>query len=144
MAYRVPTDEILVASIAAAIRDMEMIGSQRQFTDLVRDELHHIDPKYGITEERVRRVAINAGLVRVDVKTRDTGEILDITMCPVCSSRLKQIRGETIYRKVATIAKECPICSFSMRATRLVPVRYTFYNAYPRRPISKRDEQRTL
>ena len=144
MAYRVPTAEVLSAAVAAAIKDMDTVGSQRRFTDLVRAELRRIDPRYGVTEDRLRRTAINARLVRVAVDTRDTGKRKKVVTCPVCGSRLKRVRNRTISGGTVTIGKKCPLCPFRMGTTRRVPVRYTFANAHPRRYSFKKDEQRTL
>lgn len=144
MAHRVPTAEVLSAAVAAAIKDMNIVGSQRRLTCLVREELRRIDPRYGVTEERVRRMAINARLVKVMVESRDTGKRKRVTTCPVCGSRLKRVRNRTITGGTVTIGKKCPLCPFRMGTTRRVPVRYTFANAHPRRYSFKKDEQRTL
>jgi hypothetical protein len=144
MAYRVPTTEVLAAAVAAAIRDLNVVGSQRQLTDLVREELRRIDPMYGVTEERVRKTAINARLVKVEVESRDTRRRKRVITCPVCGSKLKRVRNRTISGGTVTIGKKCPVCPFRMGTTRRVPVRYVFVNANPRRYSFKENEQRTL
>ena len=144
MPYRVPTAEVLAVAVSAAIRDINVVGSQRRLTELVREELRRIDPMYGVTEERVRRTAITAGLVKVTVESRDTGKRKKVVECPVCGSKLKRVRNRTITGGTVTIGKKCTVCPFRMGTTRRVPVRYAFANAHPRRYTFKKNEQRTL
>ena len=55
------------------LREHGAITSQRLFAHFVREKLRCLDKDYAITDERVRKIAIQSGLVSLDVETRDTG-----------------------------------------------------------------------
>jgi len=144
MAIRIPTAEVLAVAISAALRDNNTVGSQRRLAELVREELHRLDPEYGVTKERVRRIAITSGLVKVNVETRDTGKRKRTTICPVCGSKMGRVRNRTITGGTVTLGRKCTVCPFRMGTTRRVPTRYIFTNAHPRRYKVKKEVQRTL
>jgi len=144
MAYRVPTAEVLAVAIANALRENPTVGSQRRLAELVREKLAELDPAYAVTEERVRRTAISAGLVKVEVLTRDTGRRKRTTQCPVCGARLERVRNRTITGGTVTIGRKCRTCLFQMGRTLCVPTRYVFSTAHPRRRSRMDSRQRTL
>jgi len=133
-------------AIADALREHGAIGSQRLFARFVREKLHCIDKDYGVTEERVRRTAIQSGLVKVDVETRDTGVRVKGGRCPVCDSRLRRVRNRTLYGGYVILGYRCTSCPYKMGATRRVPVKYTFHDALPKVRCKKerKSTQRTL
>lgn len=144
MAYRVPTAEVLAVAIANALRESPTVSSQRRLAELVREKLGELDPSYAVTEERVRRTAISAGLVKLEVLTRDTGKRRKATHCPVCGSKLERVRNRTITGGTVTIGRRCESCQFQMGRTQRVPTRYVFSSAHPRRRGRMDERQRTL
>jgi len=145
MSYRVPTVEVLAVAISDVLREHGAIASQRLFAEFVREKLGHLDKNYAVTEERVRRVAIQSGLVKVEVESRDSGVKTKMGRCPVCGSRLRKVRNETIYGGSVILGYRCTACPYSMGSTRKIPTRYIFHDALPRaRPSEKKHTQRTL
>ena len=141
-----PPVEVLAIAIADALREHGAISSQRLFAHFVREKLRCIDRAYGVTEERVRRTAIQSGLVKVDVETRDTGVRVKGGRCPVCNSRLRRVRNRTLYGGYVILGYRCISCPYKMGTTRRVPVKYTFHDALPRVKCrgEKKTKQRTL
>jgi transposase-like protein len=141
MSYRVPTAEVVAIAISDVLREHGAITSQRLFAHFVREKLRCLDKEYAITEERVRKIAIQSGLVSLDVETRDTGIRVKVGRCPVCNSRLRKVRNETIYGGSVILGYRCTSCPYAMGTTRKVPVKYTFHDALPR--IRCRTERKT-
>jgi transposase-like protein len=141
MSYRVPTAEVLAVAIADVLREHGAITSQRLFTHFVREKLRCLDKDYTVTEERVRMVAIQSGLVTVEVETRDSGIKVKGGRCPVCDSRMRKVRNSTIYGGSVILGYRCTSCPYKMGVTKRVPVKYTFHDALPR--VHCRTEQKT-
>lgn len=146
MSYRVPTAEVLAVAIADVLREHGVIGSQHLFARFVREKLRCMDKNYTVTEERVRRLAIQSGLVTVEVETRDTGVKVKGGRCPVCGSRMRRVRNSTIYGGSVILGYRCTSCPYKMGSTQRAPVKYTFHDALPK-PHCRRQikgKQRTL
>jgi transposase-like protein len=101
-----------------------------------------MDKDYTVTEERVRRLAIQSGLVTVDVESRDTGIKIKLGRCPVCSSRMRKVRNETIYGGSVILGYRCTSCPYKMGTTRRIPIKYTFHDALPR--VQCRGERKSM
>lgn len=145
MSYRVPSAEVLAVAISDVLREHGMISSQRLFAYFVREKLKCLDKQFAVTEERVRRTAMQSGLVRLEVETRDTGVKVKGGYCPVCHSRLRRVKNETIYGGTVTLGYRCVSCPYVMGATLRVPTKYTFHEAMPRqrcRTSSKHTQRR--
>jgi transposase-like protein len=145
MSYRVPTVEVLAVAISDVLREHGSISSQRLLAEFVLEKLKHLDKDYTVTEERVRKVAIQAGLVKVEVESRDSGIRQKMGRCPVCDSRMRKVRNETIYGGSVILGYRCTSCPYSMGTTKKVPVKYIFHDALPRAKVKPtRHTQRTL
>lgn len=145
MSYRVPTMEVLAVAISDVLREHGSITSQRLLAELVREKLKRLDSSYSVTEERVRKSAIQAGLVKVEVESRDSGIKMKMGRCPVCASRMRKVRNETIYGGSVILGYRCTACPYSMGITKKVPIKYIFHDALPRvRVKDKKHTQRTL
>jgi hypothetical protein len=140
MSYRVPSAEVLAVAIADVLREHGTISSQRLLAHFVREKLHCVDRSYGITEERVRRTAVQSGMARMEVETRDTGIKVKGGRCPVCNARLRKIRNRTIYGGSVILGYRCSSCSYKMGTTLRVPVKYIFHAALPNAGCKKERE----
>ena len=94
--------------------------------DLTRKKLREINPEYSVTDERVRKVAIQTGVASVEIKSREIPSQKPTTECPVCSSKMRRIKNKTLYGKAVTLRYKCPKCKFSTGICRSIPVRYIF------------------
>jgi transposase-like protein len=145
MSYRVPTAEVLAVAISDVLREHGAISSQRLFAEFVLEKLKRLDKDYAVSEERVRRVAIQSGLVKVEVETRDSGVRTKMGRCPVCGARMRKVRNETIYGGSVILGYRCTSCPYSMGTTKKIPTKYIFHDALPRvRVPEKKHTQRTL
>jgi transposase-like protein len=145
MSYRIPTPEVLAVAISDVLREHGAITSQRLFAEFVREKLQRMDPAYAVTEERVRIMAIQSGLVKVEVESRDSGIKTKMGRCPVCGSRMRKVRNETIYGGSVILGYRCTSCPYSMGTTKKIPTKYIFHDAQPKQRRSEsRHTQSTL
>jgi transposase-like protein len=83
--------------------------------------------------------------VKVEVESRDSGVKTKMGRCPVCGSRMRKVRNETIYGGSVILGYRCTSCPYSMGTTKKVPTKYIFHDAHPNvRAPAKKHTQRTL
>jgi len=126
MAYRIPSDTELEEAIKDALRRHGVVNSQRKLTALVLKELRRHDPDFTVSEERVRRAAIDHGLANVEIHCRDSDEKTSAGNCPVCGGRTKRIRNLTVYGGTVTVGYKCSVCGYWTGLKHRVPTLYVF------------------
>ncbi len=126
MAYRLPSKEEVEHAIAAVLRREKKLPSESRFLSLVRRELKRKDKEYTISHERLRRIALCSGLCKVTIHTREAPTRRPMAKCPVCNTRVKAVKNETIYGGTVTLGYECPFCGYWTGMKRRVPQRYVF------------------
>jgi len=127
MSYRIPSKEVLADAISAVLQKRPMVGSQRKLTQLVLKKLRSIEKDYTASEERIRRVAIDSGAAKIEIHCRESEEKSRYSRCPVCGSKMRRIRNETIFGGTVTLGYKCTRCPYWTGLQLRVPVRYVFY-----------------
>jgi len=127
MSYRIPPAELLADTIRAVLDRHPMVGSQRRLTALVLRELRKEDPGYTASEERIRRVTIDHGLAKLEIHAREAEEKSRYSRCPVCGSKMKRVRNETIFGGTVTLGYKCMRCPYWTGLRKRIPIRYVFY-----------------
>src|SRR2546427_10090130 len=94
--YRIPNDDRVRDSLVRVLSTRPMVDSQRRLKQLVEKDLKG-DEKYRVGEPRLRHLAIESGLVDLEIRCRDTDEMRSLIQCPVCGARLKKGRNMTVY-----------------------------------------------
>ena len=126
MAYRKPADTEIIEAIRDALQRHGVINSQRKMTRLVLKELKRHDSDYAVSEERVRRLAIDNGLAKVEIRCRETDEKTSARDCPVCGGKTVRIRNETVYGGTVTLGYKCKTCNYWTGLKQRVPTLYVF------------------
>ena len=99
-----------------------MVDSQRRLKALVEKDMKG-DEKYRVGEPRLRVLAIESGLVNLEIRCRDTPEMRSLVKCPVCGERLKKVRNMTVYGGTVTLGYRCERCKYWTGLRRRVPTR---------------------
>lgn len=129
MPYRIPSEETLSDAIGRVMAKHRHVPTQRELTVLVRRELAKEDELYRVGEERVRRVGIETGAVRLTIDYHET-DITDLPdVCPVCRNTLSPVMNMSLEGNVVEVKRKCTVCSYSVGKTVLVPARYGFTEA---------------
>jgi len=125
--YKVPSDEEVVEAIQKAMTGSHIVRSQTELRALVQTELKVKDPAYSITNERLRRIALEKVGLAIEMQSRELEDGPALSKCPVCKSPLKATKNVTIYGGTVTLGFKCTKCPFWTGVKRRVPTRYTFY-----------------
>jgi uncharacterized protein with PIN domain len=126
MAYKLPEDEEVSNAIKRVLSRRGLVNSQRKLTELVRRELKSMDPDYAVTEERVRKLAIEGGLAKISINARDTGIKTSSSTCPVCGRRMEHIKNLTVYGGSVDLGYRCSKCTYWTGVKTRRPTRYVF------------------
>ncbi|MDD1772589.1 MAG: hypothetical protein LUQ09_06675 [Methanomassiliicoccales archaeon] len=126
MAYRIPPAKVLEDSIRRIIREQQSIPSQRQFTELVLEDLKKKSPDYKVGEVRLRRMALHRNLARVVIQYRETREPSHKGRCPVCLSPTEELHNQTLDDQKVELGFKCTKCPYWTGPRKRVPVRYIF------------------
>lgn len=124
-AYRIPGDERVRESLARVFSTRHMVDSQRKLKQLVEKDMKG-EEKYRVGEPRLRLLAIDSGLVDLEIHCRDTEEMRSLVKCPVCGERLKKVRNMTVFGGTVTLGYRCDRCTYWTGLKRRVPTRYVF------------------
>lgn len=128
MGYRLPDEDRLVDAIEEALVRHPLVASQRALGDHVRTILHQEDEAFRVSDRRVRRVAVDAGLAEIRVETGTTDED-PREECPVCGQPLQPVKNRTLEGGETVVGTECETCPYSTGARHEVPLRYEFARA---------------
>ena len=123
--YRIPSDERVRGSLSRVFSTRQIVDSQRRLKQLVERDLKG-DEKYRVGEPRLRVLAIESGLVNLEIRCRDTEEMRSLVRCPVCGERLKKVRNMTVFGGTVTLGYRCERCRYWTGLRRRVPTRYVF------------------
>lgn len=123
MTYRIPSDDTVARAIENCLARTPRMRSQRELCDIVSSELLCEDPTYRIGAERIRRIGLKRGLLKVEISYASTGRALGMR-CPVCGSKLRSVRNMTLYGETVELERACALCGFSARGSAARPARY--------------------
>ena len=118
------TDERLSAILIETLLSEGTITSQRRLADLVNARLRkHEMP---VTPPRLRRLALQTGLVLVTIRTRHGGATPELKRCPVCHARLRTTINRNLLGDEAHAGYRCTRCPYWTGRELRVPHLYTF------------------
>jgi len=124
-AYRIPNDERVKEALRRLFSTRHMVDSQRRLKFLVEKDLKGQE-KYKVGQPRLRLLAIDSGLVDLEIHCRDTQEMRSLVKCPVCGERLQKVRNMTVFGGTVTLGYRCDRCTYWTGLKRRVPTRYVF------------------
>src|SRR5947207_14610141 len=107
--YRIPNDTRVRDSLVRVFSTRPLGESQRRLKALVEKDLKG-DERYRIGEPRLRVLAIESGLVDLEIHTRDTAEMRALVKCPVCGYRLKKVRNMTVVGGAVALGNRYDPC----------------------------------
>ena len=123
--YRIPAEQVVRDALARVLGARHQVTSQRQLKRLVERDLKG-DEKYRVGGRRLRLAAIDAGLVDLEIHTRETLEKRSQIKCPVCGARLRKVRNMTVFGGTVTLGYRCDRCRYWTGLRKRVPTRYIF------------------
>jgi hypothetical protein len=129
MANRIPTDDRLSEIVSAVMKRHQQIHSQSEFTKLVRKELKKDGEDYRVSAERVRRISIERGLVKVSIEYRNSDSVDLPAYCPVCKNTMDSVMNRSLDGDIVEIKRKCSVCPYTIGGKIMSPGRYVFSRA---------------
>lgn len=123
--YRIPSDERVKESLVRVFATRHQVDSQHKLKGLVEKDLKG-EERFKIGEPRLRLLAIESGLLDLEIHCRDTEEMKSLIKCPVCRARLRRVRNMTVFGGTVTLGYRCDRCKYWTGLKRRVPIRYVF------------------
>jgi len=123
--YRISDEKQVVEALQRVIATKRVVNSQQHLKKLVEKELQG-EEVYKVGEVRLRHIAIDSGLVDVEIFCRESGKTRTMVKCPVCTNRLKRVRNMTVFGGTVTLGYHCGRCGYWTGLKRRVPTRYIF------------------
>ena len=125
--YRIPKSDQVIVAIRDVIARYKVVNSQKKLKELVERELNQNNENYKVGGTRMRLLAINTGIAQVEVHCKETEQEKEpLANCPVCRSKLKKSKNQTVFGGTVTLGHTCPTCTYWTGMKRRVPTRYVF------------------
>ena len=126
MAYKIPRENDVADALLIVMHKNPQVRSQRELTGLVKRQLSVLDEGYRISGERIRRIGLNKGIIRVSI---DYNKVIGKALpeaCPVCRNPMVSIKNRTLDGGVIEVRRRCDLCKFTTGPEPTVPGRYHF------------------
>ncbi len=123
--YRIPSAERVKESLGRVFATRHEVDSQHRLKLLVEKDLR-AEERFRVGEVRLRQIAIDSGLVELEIHCRETDVKKSLYKCPVCGGRLQRVRNMTVYGGTVTLGYRCNRCRYWTGLRRRVPIRYVF------------------
>ncbi|MCL1984006.1 MAG: hypothetical protein FWG58_01245 [Methanomassiliicoccaceae archaeon] len=132
--HRIPSDDRLEDAIRAVMKRNRQILSQNAMRELVLTELRKEDENYRVSGERIRKVAVDRDILRIEIEYNVYDEISAPEICPVCGFPMDVINNSTLDGRDTDIGRKCTKCTYQIGLRKKTPGRYTFSKGRPSRP----------
>jgi uncharacterized protein with PIN domain len=133
VAYRIPSDEEVLAATVKVVLAEGTVASQRRLSELVRKELKRRDAEFRVGEARVRALAVRSGVVAVTIHARKVGDGREVERCPVCGAKLRRTSNATLTGSSTPVGYRCTRCPWWTGRELRMPARYAFTAKVERR-----------
>jgi hypothetical protein len=127
MRYCIPSDEKVRRAVKRVLKKYRTVSSQCKLKDLVDKELKTKKKQYRVGPCRLRNIALNSGLVNVEIHSREGDPHKILTRCPVCTGSLKRVKNLTVWGGEVTIEFRCTNCGYWTGKKKRIPTRYVFH-----------------
>jgi hypothetical protein len=127
MTYRIPDDDKLAEAIFVVMYRNQQVKSQNEMTTLVRRELNkENEDEFRVSGERIRRIAVNRGLLQLVIEYNESVISGLPDTCPVCRNPMEAVTNRTLDGGMIEVSRKCSVCPYSVGTRRRMPGRYTF------------------
>ena len=120
---KLPKKDVVLFVIREIIQRYKKIESQREFTDLVNENLKRVDSKLAISGKRLRMLSLEVPNLGLKIETK-RGKIRK--RCPSCSKVLRKVYTKDLRGKKILYKLVCSKCGFTGKEGKWVPRRYVF------------------
>ena len=93
MSYLIPSDEQILSSLKNVLKKYRSVATQHKLRELIIKDLNTKKEKYGISEARLRNLAINSDFVKLEIHSREGDPKKLMTKCPAADCGLENNHG---------------------------------------------------
>ncbi|MDR2698624.1 MAG: hypothetical protein LBB30_02965 [Candidatus Methanoplasma sp.] len=126
MPYKVPDEDAVSDAIRSVMSRNPHVETQTEFLRLVRKELSKADLEYRVSGERIRRIGVEQGIVKISIEYRESDHDDLPHICPVCRNAMSPVMNRSLEGEYVEIKRNCTVCSYTVGKKVLVPGKYTF------------------
>ena len=127
MPYHVPSDEQVEQVLKKVLTKFRTVTSQHRLWELVKKELKTKKKEFGVSEQRLRSIALKSGFINLEIHSREGDPHKILARCPVCGNPLKRVKNLTIWGGQVTIEFRCSFCGYWTGKKKRIPTRYVFH-----------------
>ena len=127
MQYHIPSDEQVEKAVRKVFKNYRIVTSQRKLKTLVEKELRTKKKQFHVSPLRLRRLALETGLLRLVIHSRNGDPHKVLGRCPVCNNPLQRVKNQTIYGGEVTLEYRCAHCGYWTGKKKQVPTLYEFH-----------------
>jgi len=127
MSYHITSDNKVKIALKKILKENRTINSQKRLKKLIVKELNTKKKTFGVSESRLRKIAINSNFVKLEIHSREGDPRRLLVKCPVCGSSLKRVKNLTIWGGEVTIEFSCYNCGYWTGKKKRIPTRYVFH-----------------
>ena len=126
-AFRIPSNSRVEDIIGSIMQEALTVRSQTLFHKLVLLKLKENDGiPFRLSAKRLRRIAANMKDIDLIIHCRVGKRSSNMVNCPVCGSKMGDIKNSTLYGWTVQTGKACPVCSYWTGKKKRIPTRYVF------------------
>jgi len=126
MPRKIPDEDVVSSAIISVMNRNPHIETQKEFLRLVRKELSKEDSEYKVSGERIRRIGVEKGIVKITIEYRES-DIPDLPhICPVCKNAMSPVMNRSLEGEYVEVKRKCTVCSYAIGKTVLLPGKYIF------------------
>jgi len=127
MTYHIPSDKQIQTALRRVFKNFRTVQSQNRLRKLVTDELNTKKKAFGVSEKRLRNIAIKSNFVKLEIHSREGDPKKILSKCPVCGNILGRVKNLTIWGGEVTIEFRCSNCGYWTGKKKRIPTRYVFF-----------------
>lgn len=126
MSYKRPSNEKLDEALVNVLLRCQIIESQSELVRMVVKELEKDGETYRVSGNRIRRYALDNGMISIEIDYRESRNKKVPDICPVCGSDLTSVSNNTLDGDTIEILRKCRKCGYVSSARGSIPGRYVF------------------
>ncbi|MBO4568730.1 MAG: hypothetical protein J5674_01925 [Candidatus Methanomethylophilaceae archaeon] len=131
MASKTPREWELEKAIRESLEETERFDSLGALERDVEKRLEAMGAS-GTTPERIRRVGVARGLLKLDITYSRRASMRERTKCPVCGKKLQAVYNRTIDGDgVIAMGFNCSRCGYNAKSAFMTPSRYVVRRGRP-------------
>ena len=126
MSSKRPSNEKLDEALVNVLLRCQIIGSQNELVRLVVKELEKDGETYRVSGNRIRKYALENGMVSIEIEYRESRNKKVPDICPICGHDLTSIKNCTLDGDTVELMRKCRICGYIFSARGSIPRKYSF------------------